>query len=309
MRFKVLSTINACYPIEFTSTIRGGCDTLLTMQLSGRKPSLFARPWARSQRIVLLALIAANAAAFVAQFFLELYQPGLIHDYVALSDRGLHDAYSWQFITAIFLYSGPVHFVISILLLYFLGRDVESVLGQRHFFYLYLAGALGGEFVHIFLMPTDSVLFAGSGGPAAILVAYATIFPEWNLNPSNPRLRRFHLKAKYLAWGAFGLGVASICVIRSGQTSYSACLGGCVTGWAYARFLGFGRPSLWQRVLYRRRAAAERYRQLTPDQIITEEIDPLLDKISRGGLKSLSRRERQILARAHERIAQQGQTP
>ena len=279
------------------------------MQLSGRKPSLFARPWTRSQRIVLLALIAANAAAFVTQFFLELYQPGLIHEYLALSDRGLREAYSWQFITAIFLYSGPVNFVISILLLYFLGRDVESVFGQRHFLYLYLAGGLGGELVHLFLMPPESVLFAASGGPAAILVAYATIFPEWDLGPANVRFARLRFKAKYLAWGAFGLAAASICISRNAQATYSACLGGCVAGWAYARFLGFGRPSVLQRVSCQRRAAAERYRQLTPDQIITEEIDPLLEKISRSGLNSLSRRERQTLARAHERITKHGQTP
>jgi membrane associated rhomboid family serine protease len=272
------------------------------MQLSGRKPSLFARPWTRSQRIILLALIGANAAAFVAQFFLDAYQPGMVREYFALSDRGLHDAYSWQFVTAIFLYSGPLHFLINLLLLYWFGRDVESVFGERHFLYLYLAGAIGGEFVHLFLMPADSVLFAASGGPAAIVVAYATIFPEWNLIPAKLSFGRFRLKAKHLAWAAFGVAAVSAWTSRNSPASCSAYLGGCVAGWAYARLLGFGRPSLLQRVCQQRRAAAERYRQLTPDQIIAEEIDPLLEKISRGGMKSLSRTERRILARAHQRI-------
>ena len=61
------------------------------MRLSGRKQSLFARPWRQRQRVVLLALIGANAAAFVAQMLLEAYQPGVVREYLALSDRGVHD--------------------------------------------------------------------------------------------------------------------------------------------------------------------------------------------------------------------------
>jgi membrane associated rhomboid family serine protease len=275
------------------------------MRLSGRKPSLFARPWTRQQRIVLLALIGANAAVFLGQIFFEAYQPGVIREYFALSHRGLRDAYSWQFGTAIFLHSGPLHFVINVLLLYLLGRDIEVVLGQRHFFYLYLAGAIGGEFSHLFLMPAASVLFAASGGVAAIVVAYATILPELDLISPRFFFGRFRLKAKYLGWAAFAFAVLCLCVSRHGAASYSACLGGCIAGWLYAHLLGFGRTSILQRFLRQRRAAAERYRQLTPDQIIAEEIDPLLEKISRCGMKSLTRTERRILARAYQRIMEQ----
>jgi hypothetical protein len=35
---------------------------------------------------------------------------------------------------------------------------------------------------------------------------------------------------------------------------------------------------------------------------MVEEIDPLLEKISRAGLKSLTRAERRILARGREKI-------
>jgi membrane associated rhomboid family serine protease len=277
------------------------------MRLSGRKQSLFARPWRQRQRVVLLALIGANAAAFVAQMLLEACQPGVAREYLALSDRGLHDAYSWQFVTAIFLHSGPANFLVNTFLLYLLGRDVESILGQRHFFYLYLAGAIGGEFSHLFLMPAGSALFGASGGVAAVVVAYATTLPELELISTKVFNARLSLKAKHVGCAAVGFAVVFLCINRSGAVGHGDYLGGCIAGWLYAHLLGFGRPSVLQRVLRQRRVAAERYRQLTPDQIIAEEIDPLLEKISRCGMKSLTRTERRILARAHQRIMEQAQ--
>jgi membrane associated rhomboid family serine protease len=277
------------------------------MRLSGRKASLFDRPWRQRQRVVLIALIGANVAAFVAQMLLEAYQPGVVREYLALSNRGLYDAYSWQFVTAIFLHSGPAHFLANTFLLYLLGRDVESILGQRHFFYLYLAGAVGGEFTHLFLMPAGSVLFAASGGVAAVVFTYATILPELELITTKVFGAPLRLKAKHMGRAAVGLAVVFLCVHRSGVVGYGDYLGGCIAGWLYAHLLGFGRPSVLQCMLRQRRAAAERYRQLTPDQIIAEEIDPLLEKISRCGMKSLTRTERRILARAHRRIMEQAQ--
>jgi hypothetical protein len=57
-----------------------------------------------------------------------------------------------------------------------------------------------------------------------------------------------------------------------------------------------------QRIISQRRAATERYQQMDAEQFIVEEIDPLLEKISRSGLKSLTRNERRILARGREKI-------
>ena len=272
------------------------------MRLSGRKLSSFTRPWTERQRVVLLALLGANLAAFVSQLFLESYQPGFVRDFLALSDRGVRDAYAWQFVTAMFLHDGPWHLLGNMLILYFLGRDVELILGQRHFFYLYLAGSIGGELGHLFLMPPDTLLFAASGGVAAVLVAYATILPELELIavpfPRGP----LRLKAKHLAYGAIALALILVCTDRRGTITHSAYLGGCAAGWLYAHLLGFGRPSFFQRVLRQRRVTAERYRQMSAEQFITEEIDPLLEKISRSGMDSLTRSERRILARAREKF-------
>ncbi|MEP7015102.1 MAG: rhomboid family intramembrane serine protease [Verrucomicrobiota bacterium] len=272
------------------------------MPLSGRKLFFRTRSWTHPQRVVLLALIGANVAVFVTQLFLEAYDQGFVRDYLGISDRGVRDAYTWQFVSAIFLHNGPWHFLANMTALYLLGRDVELILGQRHFFYLYLFGAIGGELGHLFLMPSDSVLLAASGGVAAVIVAYGTILPELELSASAFFFVPIRIKAKHLAYSAFALGLVLICVSRTGAIGHSALLGGCAAGWLYANLLGFGRPSFVQRMINRRRAETLRYQQMSPAQLMAQEIDPLLEKISRRGVRGLTRAEQRRLLKARETI-------
>ena len=271
------------------------------MRLSRRRPSPTTRRWTQRPRVVLLSLIGANFAIFVAQLFLDAYQPGFVREYLALSDQGLRSAYGWQFITAAFLHDGPWHLLGNLFLLYLLGRDVESIVGQRHFLFLYLSGTLAGELTHLFLMPEHSALLAASGGPAAVVVAYAAILPELELT-SMLFFLPVRLKAKHLAYGAFAISVLLIIFDRSPTVAHSSFLGGCIAGWFYAHLLGFGRPSILQRALSQRRAEAERYETMSPEEFIALEIDPLLEKISREGMGSLTRAEKRLLAKAREKI-------
>src|SRR6478752_3147170 len=133
------------------------------MRLSGRKRSFRAPPYTERQRLALLSLLALNLAVFVGQLFLEVWQPGSVRQYFGLSQQGIDQAYSWQFATALFLHDGPWHLLGNLLILYLLGRDLEVILGQRHFVYLYLTGAVAGELGHLFLMPSATVLLAASG--------------------------------------------------------------------------------------------------------------------------------------------------
>jgi membrane associated rhomboid family serine protease len=274
------------------------------MRLSGGKSLSFPRRWTQQPRVVLLTLISLNVAVFVAQIFVEAYQPGFVRDYLAMTKNGLRDAYAWQFVTAAFLHDGPWHLSANMLVLYFLGRDLETILGQRQFLYLYLFGAFAGELGHLFLMPSDCILFAASGGVAAVLFAYATVLPELTIVP----VVSLRVKAKHVAYGAIGLSLILICTQRSGAIVHSAWLGGLAMGWLYAHLLGFGRPSFLQRFLTRRRAAIERLRHMDAGQFMAEEIDPLLEKISRVGVKNLTRAERRILAQAREKLLEDPST-
>jgi membrane associated rhomboid family serine protease len=274
------------------------------MRLSGRKASSHAPSWTPRQRGVLLSLIGINLAVFVTQQILQAYQPAAVIEYLGLSYRGIDQAYAWQFFSAMFLHAGVFSFAGGMIVLYFIGRDVESIFGQKHFLYLYLAGLAGGELGHLFLMPSRTVLLAAPGGVAAVVVAFATVLPELELTQSIFFIPSAKLKAKYLGFALFAVGLVLVVLDRQGVVSHSAILGGCAVGWLYAHLLGFGRPSFVQRVLRRRRIVGERRRQMSLDEFIAEEIDPVLEKISRSGFGSLTRRERRVLAEAREKMTE-----
>jgi membrane associated rhomboid family serine protease len=272
------------------------------MRLSGRKASRFTRSWAPPQRIVLLSLIGLNAAAFIVQLVLTSWNQPFVLEYLGLSDRGINDAYAWQFFTAPLLHNNIWHFAADMLVLYFIGRDVEAIIGQRQFLFLYLFGAFSGELGHLFLMPSDCVLFGASGGVAAIFIAHATILPALEMRTLLLFMVPVRLKMRRLAQIALVGAVALLLYDRSGAVGHSAFVGGAVAGWFYAHLLGFGRTSLLQRVLRQRRLEAARLQSMRADQFVAEEIDPLLEKISQRGLASLSRRERRLLEQAREKM-------
>src|SRR5947208_10740824 len=247
------------------------------MRLSGRKTSRFTRSWAPPQRIVLYSLLGLNAAPFITQLVLTSWNRVFVLEYLGLSDRGISDAYAWQFFTAPLLYNNIWHFLAIMLVLYFVGRDVESIIGQRQFLFLYFFGAFSGELGHLFLMPSDCVLFAAGGGVAAIVVAYATILPELEMTTLLLFMVLVRLKMRRVAQIALLGAIALLLFDRTGSVGHSAFLGGAVAGWFYAHLLGFGRTSLLQRLLRQRRVEKARLRSMTADQFVAEEIDPLLE--------------------------------
>jgi hypothetical protein len=86
---------------------------------------------------------------------------------------------------------------------------------------------------------------------------------------------------------------------RHGAVMHSVIPGGMVAGWVYANLLGFGHASWLRRLLRQRREAVER---MSAAEFVTEKIDPLLEKISREGVQSLSKAERRLLAMAQQKM-------
>src|SRR2546423_13444778 len=258
------------------------------MRLSGRKASRSTRSWTPPQRIVLFSLLGLNAAAFIVQLVITSWGQPFVLQYLALSERGINDAYAWQFFTAPLLHNNIWHFAADMLVLYFIGRDVEAIIGQRQFLFLYLFGAFSGELGHLFLIPSNCVLFAASGGVAAIFVAYATILPELEMTTLLLFMVPVRLKMRRLTQIALVGAIVLLFLDRTGAVGHSAFLGGAVAGWFYAQLLGFGRTSLLQRILHQRRVEKAPLRAMTADQFVAEEIDPLLEKIFQRRLASLS---------------------
>lgn len=272
------------------------------MRLSRGKQTGLAKPWTEGRRLALLALITTYVVAFAVQLVLDATQPDFVRDFLALSDRGVRDAYSWQFVTGMLLHGGSWHFLGNLLILYLLGRDIEQILGQRHFLYLFLCGQVAGELGHLFLMPAEALLYGASGGVAAAVIAYATILPELDLISWRKRFISVHFKAKHLAYAVAFVSLVMLMVDRHGALIHSAIPGGFAAGWLYVQLLGFGQASWLQRKLSERRAATQRIERMNWTEFVESEIDPLLEKISRSGMQSLTRAERRLLAGVRHKI-------
>ena len=87
----------------------------------------------------------------------------------------------WRLFSAIFVHIGWEHFIVNMISLYFLGRQVEEIFGSKQFFFLYLlSGMMGNFFVFAF---TPKVVAAGASTSlyglfaAIIVLRYATRSP------------------------------------------------------------------------------------------------------------------------------------
>ncbi len=87
----------------------------------------------------------------------------------------------WRLLSAIFVHIGWEHFIVNMLSLYYLGRQVEEIFGSKQFFFLYLlSGMMGNLFVFVF---SPKSLAAGASTSlyglfaAIIVLRYATRNP------------------------------------------------------------------------------------------------------------------------------------
>jgi hypothetical protein len=78
---------------------------------------------------------------------------------------------------------------------------------------------------------------------------------------------------------------------------------GAVIGWWWARQLGFGNAFWFQRRRMEERQQSLRRLRMNAEEFVAQEIDPILEKISREGVGSLTRAERKILEEGRGKLA------
>jgi len=213
----------------------------------------------------------------------------------------------WQFLTYGFAHASMPdfwHIVGNMLVLFFLGRDIESLYGRKEFLRLYLVMLVVSSVVWAVIErvqgnPAASAVGA-SGAVTGIVILYALNFPRRTL------LLFFVIPMP--AWVA-GLLVVFLDVYgtigaRSEQIAFTAHLGGAGFAFLYHRF-GWNLTrwtSGWFSSLGRRRGPRLRVhdpdRQQHKDRELSKEVDRILEKIHRQGEDSLSRKERRTLENA-----------
>ncbi|SHL55293.1 rhomboid family intramembrane serine protease [Hymenobacter psychrotolerans] len=228
----------------------------------------------------------------------------------------------WTLLTYSFAHTDFFHILFNLLNLYWFGSLVREYLGDRKLVSLYVLGALAGAALYLLaynFIPVfagrPAILYGASASVTAIIVGAATLLPDYTFNI----ILLGPIRIKYIAAVVVLVSIAGIDGGNPGGEI--AHLGGAMLGFLFIRQLQRGRdlgrpvqavgdwvgrllsgPQL--RVTHRGGAAATaapaaRKGSLPkPEQ---EDIDAILDKISRSGYESLSKEEKQKLFKASQK--------
>ncbi|MGQ0646988.1 MAG: rhomboid family intramembrane serine protease [Gemmatimonadaceae bacterium] len=236
-------------------------------------------------------LLAANVGAF----FLQMVQPGIVSAFVYVPALTL--VRPWTLVTYMFLHGGLMHLVFNMLGLFFFGPRVEDRLGSRQFGILYFVSGIAGAVLSLALSPRSPILGA-SAAVFGVMLAFAYFWP----------------REPILIWGVLPVPARVLVIITTVLALYSG-FGGVRSGIAhFAHLGGYAGAFLYLKWLERSRGAWRRRSTALPKtaaRVLTRrpvidmttvheanraEINRLLDKISAGGVTSLSPEERLFLS-------------
>lgn len=185
-------------------------------------------------------LIVANVLVAVATWFGNAES---LFVRFGLTPATLADA-PYTLVTHAFLHGGLLHLAFNLLMLSFLGRLVEPLVGSRRFAWIYGLGVVLAAAAQAAWSPDSSVPMIGaSGAISAVLGAAYLLAPQQRLVLLTPftlfipitlRMRTFG--ALWAALQLVGLAVADP---FGGGVAYMAHLGGFVAGLAAVKALGW----------------------------------------------------------------------
>ena len=284
------------------------------------------------RRSATVMLLIANVVAFVLEcvfygFPINLSRP----PYLALSWAGLRHGYVWQLLTYQFLHGGPMHLLLNCWAIYVFGRELERLLGAKRFLTLYfwsgilggLTQVLAGAIAEHLPLSARTLHFMGptvgaSAGAFGLVAAFAMLFPDRTLTLLLFFILPISLPAKALLiisalFALFGI------LFPLDNVADAAHLGGMVAGVLFIRY-AMNWQWRWPRLGRERGPAKPRLVRVTsgqspswghqagteedlpPDEFLSKEVDPILDKISAHGIQSLTDRERRVLQAARDRM-------
>ncbi|MDB6035404.1 MAG: Rhomboid family protein [Verrucomicrobiales bacterium] len=269
-------------------------------------------------------LIIVLIVAFVIQSALYFYGDINAYTHLALTAGGLAHGKVWQLFTFQFLHSVPMpwHVLINCFGLYFFGRRVEETLGAKRFLTVYLlAGAVGGLLQAALTMALprhpDYPVVGASAGVYGIMAIFCTQHP---MDEIRTFVYFFPITVRaYVLLLVLGLFALYGAIVPYSNVANGAHLGGLLFGIFYVRkgrmlfenladrlpFLGRrdGKSNPLGSLAKHSPRASERAKGRKQSTVfVSDEVDPILDKISSQGIDSLTDHEREILEKARKKM-------
>jgi membrane associated rhomboid family serine protease len=234
----------------------------------------------------------------------------------------------WTLLTNFFVHQGPFHIFFNMLSLYWFGQVIEEYLGSKRLVSLFLLGGLGGGVLFLtmynllpyFQTQLNTSLIGASGAVFAVILGAATLLPDHTffvflIGP---------VRLKYIAALCIIISMAQLVGPNAGGNL--AHLAGAMIGFGFIKSLkngnDWGKPiyavgNFFQKIFthkpaiqvpQRARATTtstnRRYAQTNDNSSVVipnqDEIDAILDKISKSGYESLTREEKQKLYKASQ---------
>ena len=124
-----------------------------------------------------------------------LYHFGAVHGYTI---QALPEQF-WRVFAAIFIHIGLEHFVVNMLTLYFLGRQIEAIFGSWKFLILYLMSGVMGNLFVVYFSPNS---LAGHLGGLVGGALGAVILPVSGERYAFSKSQRFLALAVYFGLAA-----------------------------------------------------------------------------------------------------------
>ena len=208
----------------------------------------------------------------------------------------------WQLVTYAFVHQPSIWFVIHLFFLFFFGREVERFIGRRAYIVLYAALLLLPPLLLTIWGLAGRVVYADSDAlHFGIFVAFAAIYPGVEL--------LFRIQAKWMAL-VFGVIAVLQYLAANAWPQLTALLVSIAFAFFFIRMRGAGPELEWIGGLKEKFQPKPKFkvvpkptsRRVVEPEDVHVSIDPLLEKISKHGINSLTASERRALDRARNQL-------
>ena len=203
----------------------------------------------------------------------------------------------WTLVTYAFFHLDFFHIFWNMLILYLVSNYFLSFLNNKKFLEIYFYGAISGGLLFIIsynIFPafenSFSPLIGSSAAVYSLLIFVCAYFPNTTIN-----LIFFNVKLKNL--GLFYVILSLIQIPFSNAGGNIAHLGGAIYGFYYAKNYNTIKSPL-DRIIKGFKKIYVKPKNKIDNQV---EIDKILDKISKSGYESLSKKEKEFLFKNSDR--------
>jgi len=232
---------------------------------------------------VTVCLAVAMVIVFALEHVLLMSGRPSLLPWFALSGDALSRGWWWTLVTHLFLHANTLHLMVNVLGLWFMGPEVELMLGRAKYLTLYLVSGVAGGLLQTAFAAPNSELIGASGSVCGILLAFTTAYPDLPLRALVFFVLPVRMKAKTLGWGLVVFSALCALLRVVPQIGHLAHLGGALAGALLSRWWLPREPRQQPRLLV---SAAER----------AADTDALLQRVAEEGIESLSRDEQERLA-------------